>query len=95
MTKRAEIKKIFPKENLKNKEFEPVLLEPLQVTIGQTNGDYNKLVKRFIKKVRNEEVLKPYYNKIAYFISKSEKKREKLRKAKFQEKKRRLSEENS
>ncbi len=82
----------FPKET-KNSSIEPVILEPLQVTINQTKGDYTKLVKKFIKKVRNEEVLKPYYNKIAYFISKSEKRREKKRKGRFEEQKRKRLEE--
>lgn len=87
-------------QNTKTKEkssfkSEAVILEPLQVTIESTRGDYTRLVKKFIKKVRNEETLKPYYDKMAYFISKSEKKRQKLRIAKFEEQKRRKLEENS
>lgn len=52
-------------------------LKPLQVSLDDCHGDFNKMVKRFIKKVRKEEVLKPYYKRIMYHQTKSQLRREK------------------
>ena len=72
---------------------EPVILEPLQVSLKEAKGDSHRLIKKFLKKVRKEEVLKPYFGKLMYFTSKSDIKRAKRRKAVWEEKKRREKEE--
>ena len=69
----------------------PVILKPFEVTIEQAGGSVSRLIKKFNKKVRKAEILKPYYGRLMYHIPKSQKRREKLRKTKYEEKKRRES----
>jgi ribosomal protein S21 len=59
----------------------------LEVKIEETSGDTTKLIKRFMRKVRKEEVLKPYYGRLMFYKSKSQKRREKKSKAVFEQKK--------
>lgn len=66
----------------------PVILEPFQVTLDECNGDFYRMLKKFTKKVRKHEVLKPYYGKLSYFTSKSQLRRQKKIKAIYEEKKR-------
>ena len=72
----------------KSKGPTPVILKPLEVRIEEVNGNTSKLIRKFNKKVRKAEVLKPYYNRLMYFTPKPQKRREKLRKAIYEEKKR-------
>lgn len=60
--------------------------KPLEVTLEEVGGDQSKLLKKFTKKVRKAEVLKPFYGKLMYYISKSQKRRQKRRKALFDQK---------
>lgn len=71
-------KKDFQSASPKNDNSpEAVIIEPLQVKIEETGGDYNKLIKKFMKKVRKEETLKPFFGRLMYFSTKSQKKRAK------------------
>ena len=90
MDKMNKMKKVKTR-NVKGPE--PVILSPLQVTLEEAKGDTTKLIKKFSKKVRRAEVLKPYFNKLMYFTPKSDLKRQKRRKAVWEEKKRREKEE--
>jgi ribosomal protein S21 len=54
--------------------------KPLEVTSAECNGDISKMIKRFTKKTRKEEVLKPYYERILYWETKSQKERKKKQK---------------
>lgn len=82
----------------KNKDFkkdykqpidlkEAVQLKPLEVTLKECNGDNNKMIKKFLKKVRKYEILKPYYDRIMFHQTKNQVKRKKQRKSKYQTKK--------
>lgn len=53
----------------------------LEIKIEDVNGDSSRLIKRFIKKVRKEEILKPYYNRLMFFQTKNQKRRQKKMKA--------------
>lgn len=66
----------------KNKN-DAVEAKPLQVTIEQAKGDTTRLIKKFMKKVRKEEVLKPFYGRLMYHETKSQKRRKKNAKAAF------------
>lgn len=66
---------------------EGLILKPLQVTLEECHNDFDKMVKKFIKKVRKEEVLKPYYKRLMYHQTKSQKRREKKLSAIFKNKK--------
>lgn len=61
--------------------------KPLEVTLEEVGGDQSKLLRKFIKKVRKSEILKPFYGKLMYYISKSQKRRQKKLKALFNQKK--------
>lgn len=43
----------------------------------------DKLIKRFFKKCKNQEIVREYLNRVSYFKSKRQKRREKSAKAKF------------
>ncbi len=72
---------------------EAVICEPFQVSIEEVKGDKSKLIKKFIKKVRKAEILKPYYDKLMYFTPKPQRRRQKLKKAIWEETKRRQKDE--
>ena len=63
--------------------FEAVLCEPIQVTLSECGGDEVKMIKKFMKKVRKLELLKPYYDRLMFHETKSQKRRRKQRIAKF------------
>jgi hypothetical protein len=65
---------------------DPVILEPFEITLAECDGDFFRMLKKFTKKVRKHEVLKPYYNKLSYFTSKSQLRRQKKIKAIYEEK---------
>lgn len=52
----------------------------VEVTEAECNGDVGKMIKRFSKKTRKEEVLKPFYDKLLYWETKSQKARRKKQK---------------
>jgi ribosomal protein S21 len=54
--------------------------KPLEVTANECNGDVSRMIKRFGKKTRREEVLKPYYERLLYWETKSQKERRKKQK---------------
>lgn len=62
----------------------------LEVTISECGGDFNKMLKKFTRKVRKEEILKPYYGKLMYFTSRGEKVRAKKQKGIHNTRKREL-----
>lgn len=71
----------------------------LEVTAEQCRGDIRKMIKKFSRKVRKEEVLKPFYGKLAYHQTKGQLERQKKSKGKYlfqkREKKRLEEEKNS
>lgn len=78
-----------PKKDL----FNAVILKPLQVSSEECNGDTTRLIKKFQKKVRNEETLKPYFGKLMYFTTKSQKRRAKRLKAIYEQRKNKQNEQ--
>lgn len=54
---------------------EIIILQPLQVKAEEVGGDFNKMIKRFSKKVRKYETLKPYYDRLMFHQTKSQKRR--------------------
>lgn len=79
------------------KEVIPVILEPYQITLLECGGNFQKMFKKFSKKCREDEILKPIYDKLAY-KSPSQAKRDKHKKAIFRikkdDQKRKLEEKN-
>lgn len=67
----------------KENNVEPVILSPLEVRAEQVGGDTSKLIKKFLKKVRNEEILKPFFGKLMYHSTKSQKRRAKKLESEF------------
>ena len=54
------------------------------VTVYERDGEsFERLLKRFVKKCKKQEVLKDWYDHNDHFKSKSEKRREKRLRAKF------------
>ena len=76
-----------------NKKIPEIVLPPLEVTLDECGGDFNKMLRKFIRKVKKEEVLKEYLIKTSYFESKSRKKRNKMRKGTYEFKKRQQKEQ--
>lgn len=87
--KKKEIK-LHPKDGIEAKFVE--------VTAEQCRGDFKKMLKRFTKKVRKEELLKPFYERLAFHQTKGQLERKRRNKGKFIFKKneqKRLTEEKS
>jgi truncated hemoglobin YjbI len=83
-----------------NKEFkpkrdlhEPVQLKPLEVKLDEANGNTTKLIKKFMKKVRKQEVLKPFYERLMYHVTKGQKRRQKKLKSEYEVKKNKKKQE--
>lgn len=55
---------------------EPVQAKFLEVSAGK-NVNPERLIKKFMKKVRKEEILKPFYGKLMYHQTKNQKDRKK------------------
>ena len=54
------------------------------ILVTQRPGEStDKLIKRFIKKCKNEDIVQEYLDKTSFFKSKSEKRREKIRKNRY------------
>lgn len=66
---------------------ETIVCRPLEVTAQECNGDLTKMIKRFVKKTRKEEILKPFYRKLLYWETKSQKQRTKRLKNTYEWKK--------
>jgi hypothetical protein len=65
---------------------EAVECRPLEVTLKECNFDTTKMIRRFIKKTRKEEVLKPFYSKLLYWETKGQKTRRKKLKSIYEHK---------
>lgn len=72
----------------KREETDVVLAYPLEVSLSQVRGDTSKMIKKFMKKVRKEEVLKAYYERLAFPTTKGQQRREKKSRKAWLEKKR-------
>lgn len=62
------------------KNDEVILAKKVEVTITECNGDFNKMLKKFSRKVKREEILKPFYGRVAFHTTKGQKRREKRNK---------------
>lgn len=62
-----------------NKKFnnDVVIAKNIEVSLAECGGDFNKMLKKFSRKVKKEEILKGFYGKLAFFSSKSQKRRAK------------------
>jgi hypothetical protein len=70
-------KSVAPDESRSDSKLgEPVICKVVEVTAQECNGDVSRMIKRFTKKVRKEEVLKPFYGKLMFFETKSQKRRQ-------------------
>lgn len=70
------------------RDSDVVEARPLEVSLTQCKGNYNKMIRKFMKKVRKEEVLKPYYERLSHPTSKGQKNRMKRARKAWLEKKR-------
>ena len=78
----------YKKRSRKRSREDVVLAYPLEVTLDECNGNTAKMIKRFTKKVRKEEVLRPFYERLAYPTTKGQKARKKRESKKWLEQKR-------
>lgn len=76
------------KRNTEDKLGPVVLYKPLEVTAKDCDGDVSKMIKKFCRKVRKEEVLKPYYRRLMYWETKSQKRRRQRLKSVYETKRR-------
>lgn len=81
------------KNNLNN--HEPVQLRPLEVTLAECRGNFNKMIKRFNRKVKKEEVLSPFYGRLASHKTRGQKRRDKRLKGAWLHKKKKMKQEKS
>lgn len=72
----------------KKKDNDTIQAKFVEVTAEQCGGNTTKMIKRFMKKIRKEEILKPFYTKLAYHQTKGELERQKRSKGEWLEKKR-------
>ena len=77
----------------KTKNVECVNAKFLEVKIEETSGDATKLIKKFSRKVKKEEILKPCYERMKFFLTKSQRRRKKRLKSIYEHKKRQESED--
>ena len=66
---------------------EAVTIGPLEVKLEECDGDSTKMIKKFTKKVRKEEILRPLFGKFMYFSTKSQLKRHKRLKSIYEQSK--------
>tara|TARA_B100002019_G_scaffold255648_1_gene238483 strand:- start:130 stop:348 length:219 start_codon:yes stop_codon:yes gene_type:complete len=52
----------------------------VQVSIRETNGDVNRLIRKFIKKCKKERIIEDYLDRRFYEKPSSKRRREKLKK---------------
>lgn len=74
------------KDRKKSDNIEAVQASFVEVELSEVNGDTKALIKRFSKKCRKEDVLRPYLDR-RYHKTKSQKRREKHQKAVYEQKK--------
>lgn len=87
--KKQKNQKDFQAQSLKKvNNSEPVIISPLEVRLEEVGGDTTRLIKKFLKKVRKEEILKPFYGKLMYYSTKSQKRRAKKLESDFKWKQR-------
>lgn len=72
-------------ENNKEKVFEA---KHVEVSLQECGGDFNKMLKKFTRKVRKEEVLAPFYDRLAFYTTKSQRDRQDKFKGIYETKKR-------
>lgn len=47
----------------------------VEVSLQECGGDFNKMLKKFTRKVRKEEVLSPFYDRLAFHTTRSQRRR--------------------
>lgn len=72
-----------------------ITCKTLEVSSKECNGDVSKMIKRFCKKTRKEEILKPFYGRLMYWETKSQKRRRKKLKSIHESNRRRKKEEEN
>lgn len=55
----------------------------VSVSLDEVGNDQERLIKKFLKKVKKSEILREYLDKTSFHLTKSQKRREKIRKNKF------------
>lgn len=71
-------------------KIEDLIFRPVEVRLDEVGGDQSKLLKRFTKVVRNEEVLKPYFDRLMYHQTKGQRRRAKKLKGIYESKKKNI-----
>lgn len=71
----------------KDRNIDVVCYQPLEVTAKECGYDVSKMIKKFMRKTRKEEVLKPFYLRLLYWETKSQKARRKKLKSIYEQKK--------
>ena len=52
----------------------------VKVSLRETNGDFNRMLRKFIKKVKKERIIDDYLDKVYYEKPSSKRRRQKLKK---------------
>lgn len=55
----------------------------IRVTIEEVGNDSEKLIKKFLKKTKKSEIIREHLEKTSFYLTKSQKRREKIRKNRF------------
>lgn len=67
----------------KQKTMPPAVeAKPFEVTAEECNGDISKMIRKFIKKAKKQQILQPLYAK-SFYLTRTQKKRKKHSKAVF------------
>lgn len=53
------------------------------VTLSECDNDPEKLIKKFLKKVKKTDVIREHLERTSFYLTKSQKRRAKIRKNKF------------
>lgn len=68
----------------KDEDFQAKFVE---VTSEQCRGNFEKMIRRFSKKVKKEDILSVYYDRLSHYKTRGQKKREKKLKGIWNQKK--------
>ncbi len=75
------------REDNSSKTFEA---KHIEVSLQECGGDFNKMLKKFSRKVRKEEVLAPFWDRLSFHTTKSQRRRKDKFKGIYETKKREM-----
>ena len=78
------------KNRIKENNDRVVEAKHVEMSLAECGGDINKMIKKFSRKVRKEEVLAPFYDRLAFHTTKSQRRRAEKFKGIYETKKREM-----